>query len=101
MGAEKTELEAKAKVLAEDRAALKSLEQRSHMALRGLYEKGLEKPLVTDDDGPTQLLPQLVKALEDVVNEIGPMVEGEARAFLIAPDARPQPPSPSRPQRRP
>nr|XP_020162371.1 translation initiation factor IF-2-like [Aegilops tauschii subsp. strangulata] len=75
--AERVQLEIKAKVLAEDREAFKSLEERSREALRELYEKGLEKPLVTDDDGPAQLLPQLVMALEDVVNGIGPMVEGK------------------------
>nr|XP_020177566.1 tol-Pal system protein TolA-like [Aegilops tauschii subsp. strangulata] len=62
--AEKTQLEAKAKVLAEDHAALKSLEERSREALGALYEKGLEKPLVTDDEGPAQLLPYLVVVLE-------------------------------------
>ena len=81
MEAERVQQEIKAKVLAEDREAFKSLEERSREALRELYEKGLEKPLVTDDDGPTQLLPQLVTRLEDVVNGIGPVVEGEARAL--------------------
>ena len=61
--------------------AFKSLEERSREALQELYEKGLEKPLVTDDEGPAQLLPQLITALEDVVNGIGPMVEGEARTL--------------------
>ena len=77
MKAEKVELEAKAKVLAEDRVAFKSLEEKSHVALRALYEKGLEEPLATDDEGPTQLLPHLVVALEDVVDGIGPLVEGK------------------------
>ena len=54
---------------------------RSREALQELYEKGLEKTLMTDDDGPAQLLPQLVTVLEDVVNGIGPMVEGEARVL--------------------
>nr|XP_020177567.1 uncharacterized protein LOC109763120 [Aegilops tauschii subsp. strangulata] len=82
--AEKAELEAKAKVLAEDRAAFKSLEERSRVALRALYEKGLEEPLATDDEGPTQLLPHLVAALEEVVGGIGPLVEGEARTLSSA-----------------
>ena len=51
------ELDGKARVLAEDRVAFKSLQLRSHEALQELYEKGLEKPLVTDDEGPAQLLP--------------------------------------------
>ena len=41
----------------------------------------MDKPLLTYDEGPAQLLPQLVTALEDVVDGIGPMVEGEARAL--------------------
>ena len=84
MKAEKAELEAKAKVLAEDRVAFKSLEEKSRVALRALYEKGLEEPLATDDEGPTQLLPHLVVALQDVVDGIGPLVEGEARALSSA-----------------
>ena len=35
---------------------------------------------MTDDDGPSQPLPQPVTVLEDVADGIGPMVEGEARA---------------------
>ena len=38
---EKAELETKAKVLAEDRAAFTLLEERSCMALKALYERGL------------------------------------------------------------
>nr|XP_020185103.3 caldesmon-like [Aegilops tauschii subsp. strangulata] len=79
--AERARLEAKAKVLAEDRAAFKSLEERSCGALRAFYKKGLEKPLVTDDEGPAQLLASLVVALEGVANGIDSMVEGEARAL--------------------
>ena len=51
------------------------------MALRALYEKDLEEPLATDDEGPTQLLPRLIVALEGVVGGIGPLVEGEALAL--------------------
>nr|XP_020164822.1 uncharacterized protein LOC109750275 [Aegilops tauschii subsp. strangulata] len=82
--AEKAELEAKAKILAEDRVAFKSLEERTRVALRALYEKGLEEPLATADKGPTQLLPHLVAALEEVLGGIGPLVEGEARALSSA-----------------
>ena len=57
MQVEKTELDAKEKVLAEDRAAFALLEERAREALKTLYEKGLEKPLAADGDGPTQLLP--------------------------------------------
>ena len=53
---EKAELEAKAKILAEDREAFKLLEVRSRTALKSLYEKGLEEPLAASNDGPTQLL---------------------------------------------
>ena len=81
---EKAELDAKAKVLAEDRAAFKSLEERSRMALRSLYEKGLEEPLAANDEGPAQLLPYLVDAFEDVVSGIGPMAEEEARVLSSA-----------------
>ena len=54
------------------------------MALKSLYEKGLEKPLTTDEDGPAQLLPHLVKALEEVVEGIGPMAEAEAHVLSSA-----------------
>ena len=84
MEAEKAELDAKAKVLAEDRAAFKSLEERSRAALRSLYEKVLEELLATDDEGPTQLLPYLVEALEEVVSSIGPLAETEARVLSSA-----------------
>ena len=54
------------------------------MALKSLYEKGLERLLTTDEDGPPQLLPFLVKALEEVVDGIGPMAETEARVLSSA-----------------
>ena len=92
MKAEKAELEAKEQVLVEDRVAFNSLEEKSHVALRALYEKGLEEPLVTDDKGSTQLLPHLVVALEDVVNGIGPLVKEEARSLSCCTDACLQPP---------
>ena len=82
--AREAELDAKAKVLAEDRVAFLLLEKRSSMALKSLYKKGLEKPLTTDEDGPAQLLPHLVKALEEVVEGIGPMAEAEARVLSSA-----------------
>ena len=66
--AEKAELEAKAQVLAEARAAFKLLEERSRKALRSLYEKGLEEPLATNNEGPAQLLLYLVEALEEVMS---------------------------------
>ncbi|KAM3385786.1 hypothetical protein ACQJBY_009487 [Aegilops geniculata] len=82
--AEKAELEAKAKILAEDRVAFKSLEERSRAALWSLYEKGLEEPLATNDEGPTQLLPYLVEVLEEVMSGIGPLAEVEARILSSA-----------------
>nr|XP_040258348.1 FYVE and coiled-coil domain-containing protein 1-like [Aegilops tauschii subsp. strangulata] len=69
MEAEKAELDAKAKVLAEDRVAFNSLEEKARTALRSLYEKGLEEPLATADEGPTELLPYLVTVLEEVLLE--------------------------------
>ena len=55
-----------------------------NVALKALYEKGLEKPLTTDEDGPAQLLPYLVDALEEVVHGIGPIAEAEARVLSSA-----------------
>nr|XP_020168557.2 MAP7 domain-containing protein 1-like [Aegilops tauschii subsp. strangulata] len=83
--AEKAQLEVKAKVLAEDRVAFKTPELKSREALRELYGKGLKKPLVTDEEGPTKLLPQLLTALEGVVNGIGPMVEGNPARSPLRP----------------
>nr|XP_020195786.1 uncharacterized protein LOC109781608 [Aegilops tauschii subsp. strangulata] len=82
--AEKAELDAKVKVLAEDHAAFALLKERSRVALKTLYEKDLEKPLTTDEDGPAQLLPYLVEALEEVVSGLGPMAEEEARVLSSA-----------------
>ena len=44
----------------------------------------MERPLTTDKDGPALLLPLLVKALEEVVDGIGPMAEAEARVLSSA-----------------
>nr|XP_040249526.1 dynactin subunit 1-like [Aegilops tauschii subsp. strangulata] len=74
--AEKVLLEAKANVLTNDHAAFDSLEKRSCKALRELYVRGLKEPLVTAEEGPAELLPQLVTAFEGVANGVGPMVEG-------------------------
>nr|XP_020161581.1 uncharacterized abhydrolase domain-containing protein DDB_G0269086-like [Aegilops tauschii subsp. strangulata] len=76
--AEKARLEAKAKILANDRAAFDSLEQRSCKALRDLYGRGLKEPLVTAEEGPAELPPQLVTVLGGIVNGVSPTVEGEA-----------------------
>ena len=81
MKAEKAELEIKAKVLVEDRVAFKSLEERSRVALRALDEKGMEEPLATADEGPTQLLPHLVAELEDVVDGLAPWWRGKPARF--------------------
>ena len=70
--------------MAEGREAFFLLEKRSSVALKLLYEKGLEKPLTTDEDGPAQLLPYLVEALEEVVSSTGPMAEEEARVLSSA-----------------
>src|SRR4051812_21309420 len=82
--AREADLDAKARVLAEDRVAFVDLEERSRKALKTLYEHGLERPLTTDEDGPALLLPLLVKALEEVVDGIGPMAETEARVLSSA-----------------
>ena len=84
MGTREADLDAKARVLAEDRVAFADLEKRSRKALKTLYEHSLEKPLATDEDGPAQLLPLLVKALEEVVDGVGPMAEAEARVLSSA-----------------
>nr|XP_020197897.1 uncharacterized protein LOC109783714 [Aegilops tauschii subsp. strangulata] len=77
----KARLEAKVKILAKDHAAFDSLEKRSRKALQELYGRGLKEPLVSAEEGPAELLPQLVEALEGVANGVGTMVEGEARAL--------------------
>ena len=50
--AEKAGLDAKVKVLAENRAAFALLGKRSRKALKSLYQKGLEKTLAINEDGP-------------------------------------------------
>ena len=82
--AERVELDAKAKVLAEDRVAFTDYEVRSRTVLKSLYDEGLEKPLAGATDGPVKLLPFLVEALEEVVTGIGPMAEVEARVLSSA-----------------
>ena len=42
----------------------------------------MERPLTTDEDGPAQLFPYLVEALEEVMSGIGPMVEEQARVLF-------------------
>nr|XP_020191656.2 tol-Pal system protein TolA-like [Aegilops tauschii subsp. strangulata] len=71
-------LEQKVEVLAEDHTAFKLLEERSRKALRSLYKKGLEEPLATANEGPAQLFPYLVEALEEVVSGEGNIIEEEA-----------------------
>ena len=82
--AEKAEPDAKAKVLTDDRAAFKLLEEKARTPLKSLYKKGLEEPLVVDNEGPNQLVPYLVGVLEDVVSGIGPMAEEEACVLSLA-----------------
>ena len=82
--AERIELDAKTKVLAEDRAAFTDYGVRSRRALKSLYDDGLEKLLAGATDGPAKLLPFLVEALEEVVTGIGPMAEVEARVLSSA-----------------
>ena len=82
--AERVELDAKAKVLAKDRAAFTDYEGRSRKALKTLYEEGLEKPLVGATEGPAKLLPFLVEALEEVMTGIGPMPEAKAHVLSSA-----------------
>ena len=82
--AERTKLDGKAKVLAEDRVAVAKMEDKAHAVLKTLYEGGLEKPLGGAKDGPAELLPFLVRALEDVADGLGPTAEDEARALSSA-----------------
>ena len=70
MEAREADLDAKVRVLAEDRLAFTDLEKGSRKALKTLYEHGLEKSLATDEDGPARLLPLLVKALEEVIDGV-------------------------------
>ena len=86
--AERTKLDTKAKVLAEDRVAFADYEERSRRALKSLYDDGLEKPLSGATDGPAKLLPFLVEALEEVVTGIGRMAEVEARVLSSAAPTR-------------
>ena len=62
MGEKEADLAAKVRVLVEDHVAFADLEKRSRKAMRTLYEHGLERLLDTDEDGPAQLLPLVVKA---------------------------------------
>ena len=82
--AERVELDAKAKVLAEDRVAFTKLEKKAHTTLKTLYDGGLEKPLAGTKEGPTKLFPFLVRALEDVALGLGPTAEAEARVLSSA-----------------
>ena len=81
---ERVELDAEAKVLAEDRAAFTRYEERARIALKTLYDGGLEKPLTGAKEGPTKLVPFLVEALEEVVIAIGPMADVKARILSSA-----------------
>ena len=55
--AKEADLDAKARVLAKDRTAFSTFGERSRVALKTLYEKGLERPLTTDEDGPASCFP--------------------------------------------
>ena len=82
--AERVELDAGAKILAEDRTACVLYEERARVALKTLYDGGLEKPLAGAKEGPAKLVPFLVEALEEVVIGIGPMAKVEARVLSSA-----------------
>ena len=84
LGARKAELDGKALVLAEDRAAFTELEAKARSSLRTLYDSGLESPLAGAEDGPAKLLPFLVHALEDVALGLGPTAEAEAHVLSSA-----------------
>ena len=60
--------------------AFAELEEKARAALKTLYESGLEDPLAGEEDGPAELLPFLVRALEDAADGLGPTAEAEARA---------------------
>ena len=64
--------------------AFAQLEKKARAALKTLYEGGLEKPLASAEDGPAELLPFLVHALEDVADGLGPTAEAEARVLSSA-----------------
>ena len=82
--ARKVELDDKARVLAEDRVAFADMEEKARTSLKTLYDSGLESPLAGEEDGPTKLLPFLVRALEDVTLGLGPTAEAEARVLSSA-----------------
>ena len=81
---ERVELDGKAKILAEDRTAFTLYEERACVALKTLYDRGLEKPLAGAKEGPAKLVPFLVEALEEVVIGTSPMAEVEARVLSSA-----------------
>ena len=82
--AREADLDAKARVLAEDRVAFADLEKISRKALKTFYEHSPEKSLATNEDGLARLLPLLVKALEEVVDGVGPMAEAVSRVLSSA-----------------
>lgn len=81
---ERIELDGKAKVLAEDRVAFAKLEEKARAALKTLYDGGLEKPLAGAKDGPAELLPFLVRVLQDVADGHDPTSEAEVRVLSSA-----------------
>ena len=81
---ERVELDAEAKVLAEDRAAFARYKERARIVLKMLYDGALEKPLARAKEGPAKLVPFLIKALEEVVIGISSMAEVEARVLSSA-----------------
>ena len=64
--------------------AFAKMEKRARAVLKTLYEGGLEEPLAGAEDGPAELLPFLVRALEDVIDGLGPTAEAEAHALSSA-----------------
>ena len=61
--------------------AFAKLEEKARAALKTLYEGGLEKSLAGAEDDPAELLPFLVRVLEDVADGLGPMAEAKAHAL--------------------
>ena len=60
------------------------MEEKARTSLKTLYDSGLESPLAGEEDGPTKLLPFLVRALQDVTLGLGPTAEAEARVLSSA-----------------
>ena len=70
--AERTELDAKAKVLTEDRVAFAKLEKKARGILKTLYESGPEEPLVGAETAPPSCSPSWLMRLRTSQTALAP-----------------------------